>query len=134
MLAFNRLDNLLTVVVSLVLQENGRADLIGACTGRDFWLKILTLDLLKSSVGQRSIKNVPLALMREVAAHRNKVAHGHFDQNPFSGEYDIVVKNVSNNYSASDLDKLTAKTNQAWDALRYSEAFYHFTDVSAPPQ
>ncbi len=37
MLAFNRLDNLLTVVVSLVLQENGRADLIGACTGRDFW-------------------------------------------------------------------------------------------------
>jgi hypothetical protein len=44
MLAFNQVDNLLTKVIKAVLIQAGRADLIQPCTGRDFWLKLLTVD------------------------------------------------------------------------------------------
>lgn len=130
MLAFNYLDNLLTEVIKLVLDQQARADLVAECTRRDFWLKLLTLDLLKLSAHGEGIKDVPVDLMREIATHRNKVAHGHFDQNPFSGEYDIVVKNARAAYSVGDLSALAAKAARATKALRYAQAFYEFGKVT----
>jgi hypothetical protein len=134
MLAFNRVDNLLSEVVEAVLRRAGRMDLIKPCIGKDFWLRLLTLDLLKSSVYGKGIADVPVDLIRCVANHRNKLAHGHFDQNPFSGEYDIVGKNVRATYSAEDLDCLTAKATDAWSALRGSEAFYEFDEHPLPSE
>jgi hypothetical protein len=87
---------------------------------------------LKSSAHGAGILDLPTDLMREIATHRNKVAHGHFDQNPFSGEYNIVVKNVRATYSADDLDLQTAKARKALDALRYSDAVYEFSNVPLP--
>lgn len=132
MVAFNRLDNLLTEVLGTVLHKGGRVDLVPACTEGAFWLKLLVADLLKSSIHGGGLKNVPIALMREIAVHRNRVAHGHFDQNPHSGEYDIVGKKREK-YSAEDLDLQTAKATEAWEALRYAEGFYAFDDVVVPP-
>jgi hypothetical protein len=65
----------------------------------------------------------------QVCRERNKLAHGHFDQNPFSGDYQIVHKNIRKEYSVERLDVLTEQANMAWMALRYAEAFYTFTDV-----
>jgi len=127
--AFNRLDNLLTEVLETVLHKNGRADLIAPCTGGQFSLKLLVADLLKSSTHGGGLKGVPIALMREIAVHRNRVAHGHFDQNPHSGEYAIVGKKREK-YSVESLDLQTVKATEAWTALRYAEAFYAFDDVS----
>jgi hypothetical protein len=127
MLAFNQLDHLLTEVIKAVLGQAGRVDLIKPCTGRgDFWLKLLTADLLKLSIHGGGISNVPIDLMREIATHRNKVAHGHFNQNPFSGDYDIITKNVRAIYSVEDLNLQSAKAEEAVTALRYAEAFYEF--------
>jgi len=133
MLAFNRLDNLLTELIETVLLRLNRRDLVKACTSRDFWSKLLSAELLKYSTEGRGLTDIPITAMREVATHRNKVAHGHFDQNPFSGDYDIVVKNVRATYSAEDLDRQTVETTKAWDALRYAEAFYQFSDDPWPP-
>jgi hypothetical protein len=129
-LAFNRVDNLLTEIIEIVLKRLGRGDLIKDCTRRDFSLKLLTLDLLKASSERAGISDVPVESMRQIAGERNTVAHGHFDQNPFSGEYDLVGKNSTRaQYSVERLNALTEKATNAWNALRFSSAYYAFNDL-----
>jgi hypothetical protein len=130
--AFNAVDNLLARVIETILIKLGRMDLVKSCTEASYSHKLLTLDLLKQSSEGRGIAEVPIALMHEVGAHRNKVAHGHFEQNPCSGEYEIIAKKA-HKYSPTDLDAQTAKATKAWEALRYSDAFYAFDDVTVLP-
>jgi hypothetical protein len=131
MLAFNEVDNLLTEVIETVLTRLNRKDLINESTRRDFAFKLLVLDLLKTSREGAGIVDISVDLMREIARHRNKLAHGHFDQNPFDGSYEVVSKNVRADYPAEELNRLTAETGKAYRALRYASAFYVFDD--APP-
>ena len=128
MLAFNELDNLLTEIIETTLERIGRSDLIKACTQQHFALKLLALDLLKSSQEGAAIADVPIPLMKQVAGERNTLAHGHFDQNPFDGSYDIVVKNVRASYSVERLDGLTEMADKALQALRHASAVYDFSE------
>jgi hypothetical protein len=102
-------------VFSTKLRTLKRGDLAKKCPGWPFWQELLTLDLLKSSTEGDDIRDVLIGLIKEVAVERNRLAHGRFDQNPFSGE----------------LDALTEKANAAWMALRHAEAYYSFSD---PPE
>lgn len=126
-LAFNELDNLLTEIIETTLERLERGDLVRACIQQNFALKLLTLDLLKSSREGTAIANVQISLMKQIAGERNTLAHGHFDQNPFDGSHDIVVKNVRASYSAERLDGLTDKADKALQALRYASAAYDFS-------
>jgi hypothetical protein len=127
-LAFNELDNLLTEIIETTLERLDRRDLVKACIQQNFALKLLTLDLLKSSREGTAIADVPIPLMKQIAGERNTLAHGHFDQNPFDGSYDIVVKNVRASYSAERLDGLTEKADKALRALQCASAVYDFSD------
>src|ERR1700731_3246157 len=114
MLAFNRLDNLLTELIKTVLTKAGTADLIRQFEVMPFGQRLRTADLLKTSVHGKGLSGIPIEVMREISEHRNNVAHGHFDQNPFSGEYDIVSRKRMT-YSAIDLDLQTSKATKAWN-------------------
>jgi hypothetical protein len=127
-LAFNELDNLLTQIIETTLEGLDRRDLVKTCIQQNFALKLLTLDLLKSSREGTAIADVPIPLMKQIAGERNTLAHGHFDQNPFDGSYDIVVKNVRASYSAERLDGLTEKADKALEALRHASAVHDFSD------
>jgi hypothetical protein len=131
MLAFNAVDNLLTEVIETVLTRLQRTELIKQCTKQNFALKLLVLELLKASSEGDGIANIAIEPMRELAIHRNKVAHGHFDQNPFDGTYEVISKNVPHDYPTEKLDSLTAAAEAAIGALRHAEAVYDFKDV--PP-
>jgi hypothetical protein len=127
-LAFNQVDNQLTEVIETVLRRLKRDDIVSACTKRDFSNKLLVLDLLKSSVEGKGIENVSIMAMREVAGERNKLAHGHFDQNPFDGSYDVVTRSIRSSYTVEMLDRLAAKADGCWDELRHASAYYEFSD------
>jgi hypothetical protein len=127
-LAFNELDNLLTEIIETTLERLDRRDLVKACIQQNFALKLLTLDLLKSSGEGAAIAGVPIPLMKQIAGERNTLAHGHFDQNPFDGSYDIVIKNVRASYSVESLDGLTEKADKALQALQLASAVYDFSD------
>jgi hypothetical protein len=133
MLAFNRLDNMLTAVLETSLIRIGRLDLVKSCIGENYARKILIFDLLKHSSEGPTLSPIPILLLAELGAHRNKLAHGHFEQNPFSGDYEIIAKSA-HKYSPTDLNNLAAKANKAWDALRLCEAIYAFSDLSLPAQ
>jgi len=128
-LEFNQLDNLLSDVIATVLARLKKDHLVKRCTHCFFSQKLLVLDLLKASTQGAGLHDIPVMLLGEIATERNRLAHGHFDQNPFSGEYDIVVKDDRWQYSAEELDRLREKTNQAWMALRYAEAHYTFDEA-----
>lgn len=74
------------------------------------------------------MRHISTKLLEEIPAERNKLAHGHFDQNPFNGEYDIVVRNVPRQYSAEQLKKLKEKAIEASRALRCAAPQYAFSD------
>lgn len=131
MLAFNEIDNLLTELIDTILTRLDRTDLIKQCTNQNFAPKLLVLDLLKTSSEGDGISDVSIESMRELAIHRNKVAHGHFDQNPFDGSYEVVSKNVPADYPVQRLDELTADAEGLISALRYGAGYYIFKDV--PP-
>ena len=127
-LAFNQVDNVLSKVIAIILDRLGREDLIPTCSTRDFPLKCLVLDLLKVSTEGAGIADVPVKLMRTIAGERNILAHGHFDQNPFDGSYDVVAKNVRAQYSVERLNGLSKQATEVWTALNYSLGFYVFSD------
>jgi hypothetical protein len=125
-LEFNQVDNLLGTLIELVLSHLGRSDLAEKTARWDFWLKVLVLDLLKCSAEGSGLQNILASALTNIARERNRLAHGHFDQNPFSGDYDIVVRNVPQQYSVERLDALTREANELWTELRYAEAHYTF--------
>jgi hypothetical protein len=132
MLAFNEIDNRVTELIGTVLTRLARTDLIKLCTNQTFFQKLIILDLLGESNEGDGILNSDISLesMRDLAKHRNHLAHGHFDQNPFDGSYEVVSskKNVAADYPVEKLDRLTADAEGLITALRYGEAFYSFKD------
>jgi hypothetical protein len=74
------------------------------------------------------VRRISIEAMRQVAGERNRLAHGHFDQNPFDGSYDVVTRSVRASYSVETLDHLTEKANRCRDELSYAVAYYQFAD------
>jgi hypothetical protein len=132
MLAFNEIDNRVTKLIDTVLTRLARTDLIELCINQTFFQKLIILDLLGQSNEGDGILNSDISLesMRDLARDRNRLAHGHFDQNPFDGSYEVVSpkKNVAANYPVEKLDQLTAEAEAVITALRYGEAFYSLAD------
>ena len=64
--------------------------------------------------------------LRELAARRNDLAHGHFHQNPFEGSYEIVTDRKAFPMPVTELKGLIKRAESAWDALRYTEAYFSF--------
>jgi hypothetical protein len=133
MLAFNEIDNRVTELIDIVLTRLARTELIKLCTNQSFSFKLIILDILGESKEGDGILNVGFKSMRELAKHRNHLAHGHFDQNPFDGSYEVVSpkKNVAADYPVEKLDRLIADAEKVITTLRYGEAVYSFKDI--PP-
>jgi hypothetical protein len=130
-LAFNQLDDLLSDLVEIILKRLGRQDLAEKIAKEDFWLKLLTLDLTRSSNTAAAAANVPIDLMKAIEGERNVLAHGHFDQNPFDGSYAVVRsrKSVHEQYSTNKLLALIKQTKRAEHALRQALAHCEFSDL-----
>lgn len=127
LVAFNRIDNEVSQLISTVLHLSERADLIEPMTIRtDFARKLQVLDLLTLAKHSGQLGEAPIEEMRKLAGERNVVAHGHFDQNPFDGEYQLKGKGRYSDYSAKRLDGLTERCNKAWQKLRFVDACFHF--------
>lgn len=130
LVAFNRVDNEIAQLISTVLHLSKRSDLVDALANKsDFARKLQTLDLLTLARDSGRLRDAPLDEMRRIAGERNTVAHGHFDQNPFDGEYQLKGKGRYSNYSPKRLDALTQRCNDVWNALRLIDAGFHFDTI-----
>jgi hypothetical protein len=130
MLAFNRLDNMLSKIIRRVLHELNRDDLAKERLFRDFGPRLVALDMLKCSTEGDRLKRISIDDMRTLGEKRNHLAHGHFDQNPHDGTYTIETRRTARDYTPEQIDDLTAKANEAWGALHQAEVAYHFSPVT----
>jgi hypothetical protein len=135
MLAFNQLDNLLGEVLKTVLVRLGREDMVDNCVRTaDFNQRVRVLDLLKHTTERAGITNINVADLRSVAGARNLLAHAHFEQNPFSGEYWLVNRKgeTKGHYTSEQIDGVSSRITKEWMKLRYAETFYVFIDNPLP--
>jgi hypothetical protein len=133
MLGFNQLDNLLGKILKTILVRLDREDLVDDCVHRaDFAQRVRILDLLKHTTEGDGLVNVSVTDLRSVAGERNILAHAHFAQNPFSGEYWLVNRKdkIEQHYSAERIDGVASRISGAWTALRHADTYYTFIDFA----
>jgi hypothetical protein len=96
--------------------------------------RVRVFDLLKLSVEGAALVDVSVGELRNMAKQRNILAHAHFEQNPFSGEYCLINRKEETEqiYSPDRIDNVVKQITKVWMTLRHVEACYDF-DSESPP-
>ena len=128
-LAFNEVDYRLSQLIGSELAHRGRADLAGTATKGPFAQRLETLDLLVSGASNKELAALPLAPLRALNGARNMLVHGHFDQNPFDGSYNILLAKARD-YPVARVLALATELTAIAESFRQTEAFYAFSDIT----
>jgi hypothetical protein len=128
-LAFNEVDYRVSQVIRLELRRRKRSDLAETASKGQFAQRLETLDILASTSKDGNLREIPLARLRSLNAHRNALAHGHFDQNPFDGSYALVLKGKARDYPMERVLMLTSDLAEIGEQLRSTEVIYDFENL-----
>ncbi|WP_248116954.1 hypothetical protein [Brevundimonas sp. EYE_349] len=76
------------------------------------------------------LQGIDFKELHELNELRNIVAHGHFEQNPFQGDYELITrKQRHDDFSAERLDNITGRLNAQAEALKVSVWFDDLEDL-----
>lgn len=129
-LAYNEVDYRLSQVIQRDLSERKRDDLAKSALEGSFNRRLDTLDLLAQSPSKGMLRSVPITRLRELNADRNKLAHGHFDQNPFDGSYSVVQAAKARDYPVAIVLAFAGELTEIADLLRLIDNSYDFDFVT----
>jgi hypothetical protein len=129
-LAFNEVDYRVSQLIRSELSERGRADLAATAASGPFAPRLTTLEILASATPSGRLSAAPAARLRSLNADRNRLAHGHFDQNPYDGSYAIVLSETARDYPVEHIRTLAAELAQIAEWLRATEILYDFDDLT----
>jgi hypothetical protein len=125
LVAFNRIENTISDIIELSLYKAERAEIIERFKADTFSRKIGTLDLL--SIAYPHMRNANLLTeLKALGADRNTLAHGHFDQNPFDGSYEVSTNSRTQSMPIKRITELTTRAEAAWEKLRGFQVFFWF--------
>lgn len=127
--AFNEMDHLVSQIIGLTLRNLGREDLAQSASKGSLAQRLEALDILLTC--KPTPADVPLKRLRNLNTHRNNLAHGHFDQNPFDGSYVLQKSATKHEYPLARVAALTAELGEVANTLRHAVAFYEFGVVHA---
>jgi hypothetical protein len=129
-LAFNEVDYRLSQVIRSELTERGRADLAATIWNGPFAQRLGTLEILASATQNGRLSALPIVRLRALNTDRNRLAHGHFDQNPFDGSYAIVLAEKVRDYPVTHIRGLATELANITEQLRITEILYDFADMT----
>lgn len=129
-LAFNEVDHRLSHLIRQELLVRNRPDLADSVATGSFAQRLETLDVLSSKAENRELSSLPFARLRLLNSDRNRLAHGHFDQNPFDGSYKLSLKAKAHDYPSARIAEMATELGKIADLFRFTETFYAFEDVS----
>lgn len=129
-LAFNEVDHRLSQLIRQELRTRNRHGLADSVATGPFAQRLATLDVLSSNAETRALSSLPFDRLRLFNTVRNRLAHGHFDQNPFDGSYQLVLKAKVHDYPSARVAEMAAELVEIADQFRLTEAIYDFDDVS----
>jgi hypothetical protein len=130
---FNRVENAIGDLIVHALSRLKRTELVDRCRNAQLNLRLRNLELIMLAFPE--VQKLPIGEISALAENRNSLAHGHFEQNPFSGEYEIVgKKGKAHKFTPSDIREMGAGADAIWHDLRLIEAYFIFFDkVVLPP-
>jgi hypothetical protein len=129
-LAFNEADYRLSQVITAELSERGQPVLGATASKGTFAQRLEKLEILVSTTKNRQLSALPVEKLRSLNSDRNKLAHGHFDQNPYDGSYTVIEAAKSRDYPISRILALTEELAHIVGKLRTAEILYDFEDLS----
>lgn len=96
--------------------------------------RLRNLELFQKATPDSGPVRIDVAELRRLNAIRNEVAHGHFDQDPFDGSFNLVGDGKGRTEkptyrSTADLDEATAKLRSIASTLNAHEVFGDFPRV-----
>ena len=136
-LAHNEVDYRLTTVIRFAIAKLGGDSGLHRLAGGMFAQRVDSLALLQAIPINLYLGKIDCAQLRELNEQRNIVAHGHFEQNPFDGSYNLIGKRKyatqqqwsERQFPAERLDELSGLLGNLADTLRYVEACFCFDGV-----
>ena len=129
LVAFNEVEATVGDIIFLALKKAERSEIFKLIPNERYASKILALDLI--SLTFPKVASIELiGELRSLGGERNRLAHGHFDQNPFDGSYEIVAGKKRQNISIEKIQDLTEQAGRVHEQLRYSQAWFYFDDVT----
>lgn len=109
-LAHNEADRNLTIIIKQCLKALGDPPALSTMTHGNFAARLTNLGILQTLCPSFRISGIDVAALASINGDRNVVAHGHFEQNPFDGDYILIgAKKNFTNYSTERLDKITER-------------------------
>lgn len=125
---FNRIENLIADIAYRALKRYGRTDLAASTIKQPLQQRLDSLELIL--LGVSNLRPLPYAAIKALAKDRNTLAHGHFNQNPFQGDYVIVGRGgEGHDWDPASIAKLAVRADELWDDLRGIEAWFLFDEV-----
>ncbi|MGO8301049.1 hypothetical protein ACC817_33500 [Rhizobium ruizarguesonis] len=105
LVTFNAMENFMRYSVEEICKSLGKAELWGKLTSDDFSRQLKNFRLL--SLAEPFFSDTPFDRMETLNNTRNKLAHGHYDQDLFSDDYEIVGKKNRARMSIQEIKKAT---------------------------
>jgi hypothetical protein len=130
-LAYNEVDYRLSKVIAIELSDRGNSGLGATAAKGGFTERIEKLEILVSSTTNRQLLAIPVAKLKSLNGDRNKLAHGHFDQNPYDGSYTVIQRAKARDYPVSKILDLTQELTGIIEILNTAEVMYDFDDLTA---
>ena len=129
-LAYNEADYRVSQVITASLSKRGHAELAATAAKGSFLERLEKLELLMSDGANTPLSGLPVAKLRTLHGDRNKLAHGHFDQNPYDGSYKVIQAAKARDYPVPRVLELAAELSQLAERLRTVEILHDFDDLT----
>ncbi|WP_282611016.1 hypothetical protein [Pelagibius sp. Alg239-R121] len=131
LVSFNRIENQISRLIDLAVvrvrqKHDVKHDPKKEHVRMRFEHRLYVLELILLAFPEAS--SLPAAEIRKLSKDRNKLAHGHFDENQFSEDYEIPGRKEVRNWTDQDFSKLVEKSDELYQQLRQLEAFLVFYD------
>lgn len=127
LVSFNRLENLIGDLLEESLAHLGRPDLY--VVGDRLELKLRLFETVLLAIPRMHKPNFKAA--HDISGERNTLAHAHFDQNPYSGEYQIVTQRRKRvDMPVAKIRKLALQADRVIDDFRSCQAYLWFDTPS----
>lgn len=134
-LAHNEVDRNLTVLIQACLKELGDPASLKAMTNGNFASRLSNLAAIKQLCPTFPLAGIDVNSLTALNGERNVVAHGHFEQNPYDGDFVLIrAKQQFENYSAERLDKITEALGVQNRQMGAIIAFGFHPPVWTPPK
>lgn len=131
-LAHNEVDLHLTRLIERCLQQLGNPPELTRLKSGSFAQRLDNLRMMNAISSDLKLNRVAFDDLSDLNGQRNIVAHGHFEQNPFMGDYVLIGKKQKyNDYSADRLNNITRRLDTQVGDLGTLVDFYESIEVPA---